>query len=280
MEKGRKLAIFSTVIAAILWSTGGLFIKLLPQDAMTILFYRSLYAAIIFVVIFKQTIFKFNKLSVVSSVFYAALLIAFVNATKLTTAANAIFLQYSAPAIVLLLEPYFMRTKLLKINVITVILCFVGMALFFIDQLATPENWAGIWIALSSGLILAGLLITQKLNKVEYQPGAVFLGNLWVCLICMPWFLDAAWPTPTENAYLMILGFGQLGLGYYFFLYGQKHLPAIESSLIAMLEPILNPVWVFIGYGENPGSWAVLGGIVIIMSLAFRLYWLPNREMT
>ena len=183
MEKGRKLAIFSTVIAAILWSTGGLFIKLLPQDAMTILFYRSLYAAIIFVVIFKQTIFKFNKLSVVSSLFYAALLIAFVNATKLTTAANAIFLQYSAPAIVLLLEPYFMRTKLLKINVITVILCFVGMALFFIDQLATPENWAGIWIALSSGLILAGLLITQKLNKVEYQPGAVFLGNLWVCLI-------------------------------------------------------------------------------------------------
>lgn len=278
MDTTRRNAILMTVFAAMLWSTGGLFIKLLPQDAFTILFYRSLYAGLIFILIFGKKLFVFNKLSIISSLFYAPLLIAFVTSTKLTTAANAIFLQYTAPAFVLLLEPYFIRTKLKKINIFTVILCFVGMALFFVEQLSTPDNWLGIWIALLSGVILTGLLITQKMNKAEFQPGAVFLGNILVCIITLPWFLDAPLPSMTENSYLMILGFGQLGLGFALFLYGQKHLPAIESSLIAMLEPILNPVWVFIGYGEYPGNWAVLGGLVIIAALVFRLYWIEIRE--
>jgi drug/metabolite transporter, DME family len=277
MDTTRRNAILMTVFAAMLWSTGGLFIKLLPQDAFTILFYRSLYAGLIFILIFGKKLFVFNKLSIISSLFYAPLLIAFVTSTKLTTAANAIFLQYTAPAFVLLLEPYFIRTKLKKINIITVILCFVGMALFFVEQLSTPDNWLGIWIALLSGVILTGLLITQKMNKAEFQPGAVFLGNILVCIITLPWFLDAPLPSMTENSFLMILGFGQLGLGFALFLYGQKHLPAIESSLIAMLEPILNPVWVFIGYGEYPGNFAVLGGLVIIAALVFRLYWIEIR---
>ncbi|MBK8628032.1 MAG: DMT family transporter [Saprospiraceae bacterium] len=278
MDTTRRVAILMTIMAAILWSTGGLFIKLLPQDAFTILFYRSLYAGLIFILIFGKKLFVFNKLSIISSLFYAPLLIAFVTSTKLTTAANAIFLQYTAPAFVLLLEPYFIRTKLKKINIFTVIVCFVGMALFFVEQLSTPDNWLGIWIALLSGVILTGLLITQKMNKAEFQPGAVFLGNIIVCIVTLPWFIDAPLPSLTENNYLMILGFGQLGLGFALFLYGQKHLPAIESSLIAMLEPILNPVWVYIGYGEYPGNWAVIGGLVIIAALVIRLYWIEVRE--
>lgn len=278
MKDTRQYAILMTVLAAILWSTGGIFIKLLPQDAFTILFYRSFYAGLIFLLIFGKKLFVFNKLSIISSLFYAPLLIAFVTSTKLTTAANAIFLQYTAPAFVLLLEPYFIRTKLKKINIFTVIVCFMGMGLFFIEQLSSPDNWLGIWLALLSGVILTGLLITQKMNKPEYQPGAVFLGNMLVCLITLPWFITSPSPTIIENTYLMILGFGQLGLGFALFLYGQKHLPAIESSLIAMLEPLLNPVWVFIGYGEHPGNWAIAGGLIILLTLVFRLYWIEFRE--
>lgn len=274
----RNLAILLTIFAAILWSTGGLFIKLLPQDAFTILFYRSLYAGLIFVLIFRKKLFLFNKLSFISALFYAPLLIAFVTSTKLTTAANAIFLQYTAPAFVLILEPYFIKTKLRLINVFTVIICFIGMAMFFVDQLSTPDNWLGIWIALLSGVILTGLLITQKMNKPEYQPGAIFLGNILVCLATLSWFIRTPLPSMAENNYLMILGFGQLGLGFVLFLYGQKHLPAIESSLIAMLEPILNPVWVYIGYGEYPGYWAVVGGLVIISALVFRIFWLDGKQ--
>lgn len=274
----RSKSILYTILAAILWSTGGLYIKLLPLDAFTILFYRSFYAAIIFIIIFRKSLFRFNKLSLVSILFYAPLLIAFVTSTKLTTAANAIFLQYTAPAFVLLLEPYFVRTKLTKINIFTVTVCFAGMCLFFVEQFSRPDNWLGIWIAFLNGLILAGLLITQKMNKPEFQPGAVFLGNIVVCLITLPWFIDNPFPTFQENNYLMILGFGQLGLGFALFLFGQKYLPAIESSLISMLEPILNPVWVFIGYGENPGYWAIVGGLVIIAALIFRLYWIEMHQ--
>ncbi len=278
MSQTRSFAILLTVLAAIFWSTGGLFIKLLPLDAFTILFYRSFYAGLFFLIIFGKKLFIFNRLSIISSLFYAPLLIAFVTSTKLTTAANAIFLQYTAPAFVLLLEPYFMRTKLKRINVITVILCFIGMALFFVDQFAKPESWLGIWIALANGFFLTGLIISQKMNKPEFQPGAVFTGNILVCLITLPWFISNPLPSIAENNYLMILGFGQLGLGFALFLYGQRHLHAIESSLIAMLEPILNPVWVFWGYGENPGYWAIIGGLVIIASLAFRHYWIEILE--
>ena len=278
MVSHRRFGIIMTILAATLWSTGGLFIKLLPLDAFTILFYRSFYAAVIFIIIFRKSLFRFNKLSLVSIVFYAPLLIAFVTSTKLTTAANAIFLQYTAPAVVLLLEPYFVRTKLTKINIFTVAVCFAGMCLFFVEQFSRPDNWLGIWIAFFNGLILAGFLIIQKMNKPEFLPGAVFLGNIVVCLITLPWFIENPFPTFQENNYLMILGFGQLGLGFALFLFGQKYLPAIESSLISMLEPLLNPVWVFIGYGENPGYWAMVGGLVIIAALIFRLYWIEVRE--
>jgi len=278
MDSHRRFGIIMTILAATLWSTGGLFIKLLPLDAFTILFYRSFYAAVIFIIIFRKSLFRFNKLSLVSILFYAPLLIAFVTSTKLTTAANAIFLQYTAPAVVLLLEPYFVRTKLTKINIFTVAVCFTGMCLFFVEQFSRPDNWLGIWIAFFNGLILAGFLIIQKMNKPEFLPGAVFLGNIVVCLITLPWFIENPFPTFQENNYLMILGFGQLGLGFALFLFGQKYLPAIESSLISMLEPLLNPVWVFIGYGENPGYWAMVGGLVIIAALIFRLYWIEVRE--
>lgn len=264
-------AIAATILAALFWSIGGLFIKILPQDAFTILFYRSFYAAIMFVIIFRKKLFIFNKKSFISAAFYAPLLISFVAATKLTTAANAIFLQYIAPALVLILEPYLLRTKLTKLNILTVFASMAGMCLFFVDQFTKPDSWLGIGLAVLSGFILAGLFISQKMNDGAYQPGAIFLGNILVCLCTFPWFLKNPYPTLTENFYLMILGFVQLGLGYAFFVYGQKYLSAVESSLIAMLEPILNPVWVFLGYGEKPGMFALIGGAIIIGSLVYRI---------
>lgn len=278
MDATRRNAILATIIGAIFWSTGGLFIKLLPQDAFTILFYRGFYAAIIFLILFRKSLFRFNTLSFISVLFYVPLVVSFVLATKLTTAANAIFLQYTAPVFVMIFEPYLARTKLKPINLVTVIISMVGLCLFFVDQFSTPESWLGIWIALASGLFLAGLLVTQKLNKSEYIPGTVFWGNILVCLITLPWFVSSPFPSFEENNYLMLLGIGQIGLGYAFFMYGQKQLAAIESSLIAMMEPILNPLWVFIGYGEQPGLWAIAGGLVIIAALIFRLYWVEVRE--
>lgn len=207
----------------------------------------------------------------VSVAFYAPLLISFVTSTKLTTAANAIFLQYTSPAMVLLLEPLILKTRLTRLNALTVLVCFAGMALFFLDDFSAPEHFAGIVIALLGGVAMTGLVISQKMNAPAFHTPAVFWGNLLVCLITLPFALNAQAPDMTQISYLMYLGIGQLGMGYILFLYGQRYLSAVESSIIAMLEPVLNPVWVMIGYGEMPSFFAIAGGAIIISAITIRM---------
>lgn len=207
----------------------------------------------------------------VSVAFYAPLLISFVTSTKLTTAANAIFLQYTSPAMVLLLEPVILKTRLTRLNALTVLACFAGMALFFLDDFSAPEHFAGIVIALLGGVAMTGLVISQKMNAPAFHTPAIFWGNLLVCLITLPFAVNAPAPDMTQLSYLMYLGTGQLGMGYILFLYGQRYLSAVESSIIAMLEPVLNPVWVMIGYGEMPSFFAIAGGAIIISAITIRM---------
>jgi len=277
----KQKAIGATIIAAILWSTGGMFVKLLPQDAFNILFYRSLYAAFIFIVIFRSQLLKVNKLSLISALFYAPLLITFVHATKLTSAANAIFLQYTAPAFVLILEPWLTKSRISPRNLITVILCMTGMSLFFMHDFSSAGDLTGTILALAGGVVLTGLLLSQRLNNSEFQPGAVFWGNILVCIITIPWALQSPLPAANDQLILATLGIGQLGLGFAFFVYGQKYLPAIESALISMLEPILNPVWVMLLIGEVPGVWSLAGGTLILVTLTGRIlinYSIPENH--
>lgn len=277
MDKLKTYGIIATVIAAVIWSTGGLFIKLLPQSAFTILFYRSLYAGLLFMLLFRHKILKINKLSFAASIFYTVLLISFVNATKLTTAANAIFLQYTAPAFVLLLEPKFFNIKLSRINVFTVLLSLIGMSLFFVEQLEA-DSWLGIAIAALSGLALTGFIICQRLNTDDNLENSIILGNIWIVVIMLPFVYNDLSATQSEHLMLLFLGVVQIGFGYMLFTYGQKVLTALESSLIALLEPILNPIWVLIGFGEVPSQWAWIGGGIIITALLFRLLYLNYTQ--
>ncbi len=274
LHEDRNKGIFLSVLAALLWSTGGLLVKLLPQDAFTILFYRSLYTSLFFLLYFGKKAFMINKRSVLSACFYAPLLLCFVSATKLTTAANAIFLQSTGVAYVLLLEPLLLKTKLLKIDILTVVLCFAGMALFLIDGFDLSAGNPGVYIAMLSGLALAGILISQKRNAFEYQTGGIFLGNIFVVVITSPWFIQNPLPSMEENAMLLFLGFIQLGLGFLLFTYGQKYITAIEGALISLLEPLFNPLWVMVGYGEVPGLLPMIGGLTIIGALVLRLLYL------
>jgi drug/metabolite transporter (DMT)-like permease len=277
MLETRKKGILATVIAALLWSTAGLFIKLVTLDAFTILFYRSFFAGLLFLILYRTKLLKINKLTIIGALFYAPLVMCFVTATKLTSAANAIFLQYAAPAYVLILEPWILKTKLRPINVITVFFCLLGMSLFLFDQFERPDSMLGTALAVFGGLMLAGLMLTQRKNTPEYQVSTLFLGNLIVVIATIPWLISSPLPSINEWWILMFLGFVQLGFGFLLFTYGQRYITAIESSLLAMLEPMLNPIWVVIGYGEIPTKWAIFGGIVILGSLIFRIVWM---EMT
>lgn len=270
--------LLAIVAAAVVWSTGGLFIKLLSQDAFTILCYRAAFAAVVFAVFYGKKVFRFSGRTLLVSIFYAALVTAFVTATKLTTAANAIFLQYTAPIYLILLEPVIFKFRQPRINIVTLVVCFLGMTLFFMGDLEMT-SLQGILIALASGVFLAGMMLAQRYNHPERHEAAIFWGNILVVILFLPSAVSTGMPAPTEWAMLAFLGIIQIGVGYMFFTYGLKRVLAIESALIAMLEPVLNPVWVMIGYGEMPSRGAAIGGGIILSMLILRTYITERKKV-
>jgi DME family drug/metabolite transporter len=273
-----KKGLIAVFAAAILWSTGGLFIKLITLDAMELSFFRCVFAALVFAVIFRKNVFAVNGFALINAVFYAGVLILFVIATKTTTAANAIFLQYTAPIYILIFEPLINKTHFQKVNLITIIICFAGMVLFFMGELS-PGHLEGNIFALLSGVAFASFMIGMRKNKAEYQFSSIFYGNVLVALICIPFILDIQSLAFSDFWMVAFLGIFQIGIAYAIFSYGLKRVYAIEASLIGMIEPVLNPVWVFFGYGETPSFIAIVGGIIIITTISIRAFILDSAVM-
>lgn len=274
-HKKGLIAVFG---AAILWSTGGLFIKLITLDAMELSFFRCVFAAVVFAILFRKDIFVANSFTFINAIFYVGVLILFVMATKTTTAANAIFLQYTAPIYILIFEPLINKTRFEKINLITIIICFSGMILFFLGELS-PGYFEGNIFALLSGVAFAAFMIGMRKNKPEYQFSSIFYGNILVSLICVPFILDISVLTFSDLWMVAFLGIFQIGIAYAIFGYGLKRVYAIEASLIGMIEPVLNPVWVFFGYGEIPSLMAIAGGIIIVATISIRAFVLESPVM-
>ncbi|WP_337867130.1 DMT family transporter [Ignavibacterium sp.] len=260
------LAVFLT---ALLWSSGGLLIKLVTLTPMQISFFRCLIAAIVFAILFRQKILKLNPLALINAFSYAAVLILFVIATKTTTAANAIFLQSTAPIYVLIFEPILTKTKWEKINIITIAVCFAGMILFFLGDL-TPGDIKGNVAALLAGIAFAAFFLGMKKNDKQYGEASIFYGNIIVALICVPFILELKEISFSNLWMLTFLGVFQIAFAYALFSYGIKKIQAVEASIISMLEPVLNPIWVFIGYGEVPSIYAIVGGMIIITAITIR----------
>ena len=270
--------ILAVLAAALLWSTGGIFIKLISLNAIQISSLRSLFAALVFIIIFRKKLFDINWFTFVNAFFYAAILILFVIATKNTTAANAIFLQYTAPIYVLIFEPIINKTRYEKINIVTIIVCFTGMILFFMGEIS-PGHMFGNMLALLSGLAFAAFLLGMRKNKPDYQFSSIFYGNVIIALIGIPSMLQISSLSFADFWMVTFLGIFQIGLAYAIFSYGLKRVYAIEASLISMIEPVLNPVWVFVGYGEIPSVMAIAGGIIIITAISIRSFILESPAM-
>src|SRR5882724_8908308 len=257
--------------AAILWSTGGLFIKATHLSAFELSFGRSLLAAITIAIFTRKEGFGINPVSAVTSILYAALLILFVLATKLTTAANAIFLQYTAPVYVLILEPLFYKEKFRSRDFITVAACIAGMSLFFVGKLR-PQDVTGNLVALGSGICFALyflLLRHSKARDVNRASSAIY-GNLIAVVVCAPAFLGAMRRgiSPTDFACIAYLGIIQIGVAYILFTGAMARcLRALRASIVGYIEPVLNPVWVFLFIGERPSGWAIVGGAIIVASV-------------
>jgi drug/metabolite transporter (DMT)-like permease len=261
--------ILAVFITAILWSSGGLFIKLISLNAMQLSFFRCLIAAVVFAIIFRKKLLVVNGFTFLNAAFYAIVLTTFVIATKTTTAANAIFLQSTAPIYVLIFEPLINKTKYDKLNIITIAVCFIGMIFFFLGELS-PGDLEGNLVALVSGITFASFFLGMRKNGKEYQQSSIFYGNIFVALICIPFILDLK-PLSFNDIWMVtFLGVFQIAIAYAFFSYGLKRILAVEASIISMFEPVLNPVWVMIGYGEIPSITASIGGAIIIIAIFIR----------
>jgi len=263
-------------VAALLWSSSGLFIKLLPLGALQIACARSLVAALTIAVVVKlrggQPFPRPDALALGCAVAYAGVLILFVAATKLTTAANAIFLQFSAPIYLVFLEPWVTGRALRGRDLSAVGLCVIAMGLFFVGRLGAG-TLAGNLLGVVSGLCLAVFSLTLKLQRKrrpETDPiSSIILGNLLVAALCAPMALRGFSPTLAQGGILLYLGVFQIGIAYVFFNAGMRHLSATAAVVTGTLEAVLNPVWVFIGIGERPSAWALLGGIMILGTIAW-----------
>jgi DME family drug/metabolite transporter len=261
--------------AAILWSTGGLFIKATSLSAIELSFGRSLLAAITIAIVTRREGFGLNRVSAITSILYAALLLLFVLATKLTTAANAIFLQYTAPVYVLILEPLFYKERFRRRDLITVAACVGGMTLFFVGKLR-PQDVDGNLLALASGVCFALfflLLRHSKAGNVNRASSAIY-GNLIVVVICAPAFFGAARRgiSAPDLARISYLGIIQIGCAYLLFTQAMaRGLRSLDASIVGYIEPVLNPIWVFLFIGERPSGWAMLGGAIIITSVVVHM---------
>ncbi len=254
--------------AAALWSSGGAAIKLCGLSAWQLAGGRSLIAGLVLLAFVPATRRRPTRLSLAVAVAYAFTVVLFVSATKLTTAANAIFIQDTAPLWVLLLSPWLLGERPTRGELLSVPVFGLGLALFFLDQL-TPGQVDGNLIALGSGVAF-GLSILGLRRLGDGGPAALVLGNLLAAAMTLPlWPLGPA-PTALDLGLVAFLGVFQLGLSYLCFTRGLEGTPAVEAALLVLLEPVLNPVWTFLFTGERPGPWAIAGGAIILAATAWR----------
>ena len=258
------------VAAAVLWSTGGLFIKWTSISGLELSFGRSLLAAITVAIFTRHEGFRLNKVTALASLLYAALLLLFVLATKETTAANAIFLQYTAPLYLLILEPLFYKEKFRRRDLITVAACLIGMSLFFVGKLR-PQDVTGNLLALASGLCFACYFLLLRHSKARdvNRASSVIYGNLLLVLVAAPAGIRVLPQLSLHDAVSVVyLGVVQIGLAYTLFTVAMaRGARSLDAGIVGYIEPVLNPIWVFLIIGERPGQWALVGGVIILLAV-------------
>lgn len=266
IERGKAIALL--IGAAVLWSLGGVLIKWVSWNPIAIAGMRSGIASLLILAILRRPNLTWSWPQIGGAVAYAATVILFVVSNKLTTAANAILLQYTAPIYVALFGVWFLKEKTNWLDWLTIFFVLSGMGLFFMDDFTAGGLWGNI-CAILSGLAFAALVLCMRKQKDGSPLESVLLGNILTALISIPFMLQSM-PSVSSWIGLIILGIFQLGLSYVFYSIAIKHVTALEAILIPVVEPILNPIWVFLVMGETPGQWAFIGGLIVLCSITAR----------
>lgn len=264
VSRHRK-ALMYLVLASFGWSLGGVLIKGIAWNPMAISGMRSLIAAILIRVWFRKirVTWSFDQLG--GAFAYAGTVILYVVANKMTTAANAILLQYTAPVYVALFSPWFLGEPARRREWIAIATILGGMVLFFLDKLTLAGFWGNV-AAMGSGACFGGLTLFLRRQKDVSTIESLYIGNLLAAAAGLP-FMVGSIPDARSCVGLLLLGVAQLGIPYILYAIAVRHVTAVTAILVPMIEPVLNPVWVLLAFGEVPGPMSIVGGLIILGSV-------------
>ena len=257
------------MLAALFWSTGGLLIKAVAWPPLAISGGRGLIAALFLVATNRGLRFHFSGRQVLGAVFYAWCVVTFCVATKLTTAANAIVLQYTAPVWVALFGAWILGEPARRADWLAIAAVLAGLALFFADSLELTHA-VGNLFGFASGIGFAGMTLTMRSQKDTSAVESIILGNLLAFLIGIPWIARAPALPAVGWISLALLGLVQLGAAYWLYARAIRQVTALEAVLIPVIEPILNPLWVLLAIGERPKPLSLAGAAIVLGAVVFR----------
>ncbi len=256
------------IVTAILWSLGGVLIKSIEWNPLAIAGGRSGIAVLVLGTFFPSLWRKISWKALPGALAYTATVTLFVFATKLTTAANAIFLQYTAPIYIALLGPWLLQERATRLDWALISLGLAGILLFFFDQL-NLTGILGVILALASGISYAFLAMALRRERDGSPEAVVLLGNLLTLVVAAP----AMFPVENLNRnfpWLLALGIIQLTIPYLTYSAAIRHVRALDAAIISFIEPILNPIWVLIVTHERASAWTLTGGAIVLSTSLIR----------
>ena len=264
------------LVAAFLFSTSGAAIKACTFSSWQIACFRSGIAAVAVALLLPEARRIWRPRILLVGVAYAAVLVFFVLATKLTTAAQAIFLQSTSPLYLLLLAPLFLHERVRRSDLLMVTVVAAGALLLLFGEQSTAVsapnptrgNWFGIFSGIALAITMTGFRWMGKYGGEEESPSAVVVaGNLIAFFVTLPMALPLVHASAVDVGVILYLGVVQIGLAYTILTHSIRHVPAVEAATLLLLEPVLNPVWTWITQGEKLSAATLGGGALIICAI-------------
>lgn len=280
LKDTKQQAVMYMVICSVLWSTAGIFIKFLPWNPMVIAGLRSLVSAGVYILYmrYEKTEFKINKYSILSGIALMSTFVFFVAANKFTTSANAIVLQYTAPIFILILSALIYHQKFRPGDIMTVVATSVGISLFFFDKLS-GGYMLGNLLGIAAGFSFAAMFTVTGRADIDSRSSGIMLGHVFTAIVGIPFVFISPTPvTPSIIAVILALGIFQLGIPYILYGLAVRKCSPLACSLISAIEPMLNPFWVFLYNGEAPSFFALIGGVIVIISVVAWSIWSSKAE--
>lgn len=265
------------VFTAMLWSVGGLFIKLISLSAFGVAGWRSLFAAVTLTAFYRKLPRLRTSVEYAAALVYAATVISFVMATKMSTAANAIFLQSTAPLYVGIAGALWLGEKLSSKDALSFVGVALGMSLFFAGHLSAA-SLVGNLVGALSGVFFALFILCMRKASSKTPVEVIVWGNILAAVIAIPLATDSL-PRGQNLWGLLFLGAFQLALPYFLYSKAITKVRAFDASLIFLLEPVLNPIWVYWVTGEKPALWSLVGGFIVLLSIGLRGLAKPSKAL-